>query len=404
MIKTCKLAALALAAVLSFGGAAGAGETKKEPAAPKQATLADGRIEEYIGTDRVAGYGIGDPIKVKLIFDLMSDSQYRAQHNQAPVRVTPAPALAPAAADPKAPAQSEAAGVEKVLMPKMLEWPMIEVEGLRMAVDTGKVTEQPSDVEVYRGATVETFPLSDGRRRIVVTMILTQYVTTQKEADGKTPKTQADVALDFSWAVASTPDGQPDWHAATSPELTFGIHLTADPNQTVPIEGDLSAKTSPHAAATPWLLGGSWIFLIPALAAVVLALVGRFNRRREATANEKTWAAIAAVCARASGDGEFRVEHYQHIFHILREHLHFYGITTTQALERVLQSADIDHEAGAYVFNQETVLFDSEKRLALAERTELLKQIAVLVPISAAQLDKVVALSEAIQDQERTSL
>lgn len=50
------------------------------------------------------------------------------------------------------------------------------------------------------------------------------------------------------------------------------------------------------------------------------------------------------------------------------------------------------------------MLFDSEKRLALAERTELLKQIAVLVPISAAQLDKVVALSEAIQDQERTSL
>lgn len=69
-----------------------------------------------------------------------------------------------------------------------------------------------------------------------------------------------------------------------------------------------------------------------------------------------------------------------------------------------MQSADIDHEAGAYVFNQETVLFDSEKRLALAERTELLKQIAVLVPISAAQLDKVLALSEAIQDQERTRL
>ncbi|MGU7719336.1 hypothetical protein, partial [Escherichia coli] len=87
--------------------------------------------------------------------------------------------------------------------------------------------------------------LPDGRRRVVITMLLTQYVTTQKEADGKTPKTQADAALDFTWAVSRLPDGQPDWHSATSPELTYGIHETADPNQTLLIEGDLSPKFSP---------------------------------------------------------------------------------------------------------------------------------------------------------------
>lgn len=189
----------------------------------------------------------------------MSDSQYRAEHNLPPVRVTPSAPLSRAAV-PKAPAQPDAAGAEKVLMPKMLEWPMIEVEGLRMAVNTGKVTEQPSDVEVYRGATVETFPLSDGRRRMVVTMILTQYVTTQKEADGKTPKTQADVALDFSWAVASTPDGQPEWHAATSPELTFGIHLTADPNQTVPSKVTSRLRPRPMRLPLPGFWGAAGSF------------------------------------------------------------------------------------------------------------------------------------------------
>jgi hypothetical protein len=389
--------AASLAVLLSFAGTAYADDAapaKKEPAAPKHVELVPGRIDEWIGTDRVADYAIGDPMKVTLVFELTPDSMYRKLHPDVaePRILPPSPLPSPAPAP-------EPANLAKVQLPTMLEWPVIEVEGLKMAAQSGKTTDQASDVEVYKGAEVQTYQLPDGRRRVVVTMVLTQYVTTQKEADGKTTKTQADAALDFAWAISLQPDGQqPDWHSATTPELTFGIHLSADPNQTQLIEGDLAPKSSPRAPAAYWFTFGSLPFVIPALLALGLAAVGRAGRRRELTRNERTWKKIGEVFKEAHAAGEFSIGHYQHIFHLLREHLRYYGITTTQALDKVATGVDgagkpINIEAGEYLFHQETVLFDPNKRIYASERGELFRNIALLVPIEDEKLEKILALA-----------
>jgi hypothetical protein len=229
-------------------------------------------------------------------------------------------------------------------------------------------------------------------------MVLTQYVTTQKEADGKTTKTQADAAMDFAWAISRQPDGQPDWHSSTTPTLTFGIHLSADPKQTQLIEGDLSSKSSPRAAAAYWFTFGSFPFAVPALLALGLLAVGRAGRQRELTRNERTWKKLGQVFKEAHAAGEFSIGHYQHIFHLLREHLRYYGVTTTQALEKVATGVDgggkpIDVEAGKYLFHQETVLFDPNKRIYASDRSELFRNIALLVPIEDEQLEKFLSLA-----------
>jgi hypothetical protein len=389
--------AASLAVLLSFASAAFADDApataKKEPQAPKHVVLVDGRIDEWIGTDRVADYAIGDPMTVTLVFELTPDSMYRAAHPNVPPPTVLPPSPVPAAAS-----SAPAGTVAKVQMPTMLEWPVIEVEGLKMAAQSGKTTDAPSDVEVYKGATVNTFELPDGRRRVVVTMVLTQYVTTQKEADGKTTKTQADAAMDFAWAISRQPDGQPDWHSSTTPTLTFGIHLSADPKQTQLIEGDLSSKSSPRAAAAYWFTFGSFPFAVPALLALGLLAVGRAGRQRELTRNERTWKKLGQVFKEAHAAGEFSIGHYQHIFHLLREHLRYYGVTTTQALEKVATGVDgggkpIDVEAGKYLFHQETVLFDPNKRIYASDRSELFRNIALLVPIEDEQLEKFLSLA-----------
>jgi hypothetical protein len=389
------LIAASLAALLSFAGAAHADDApaKKEPQAPKHVVLVDGRIDEWIGTDRVADYAIGDPMLVTLVFEITPDSMYRAAHPNEPPQTVLPPSPVPAA-----PPSAPAANVAKVQMPKMLEWPVIEVEGLKMAALSGKTTDAPSDVEVYKGATVTTDQKPDGRRRIIVTMTLTQYVTTQKEADGKTTKTQADAALDFAYAVSQEPDGQPDWHSASTPVLTFGIHQSADPNQTQLIEGDLSDKTSPRAPVMYWCFGLAALFGIIPLYAVVLAIVGRTGRQRELTRNERTWKKIGEVFKEANAAGEFKIGHYQHIFHLLREYLGIYSITTTQALEKVALGVDgngktIDVAAAEYLFHEETVLFDPNKRIDASDRGELFRNIALLVPIQDEQLEKYLALA-----------
>jgi hypothetical protein len=401
------LLASSLAVLLSFAGTAHADDAPaqaaatKEPLAPKHVILADGRIDEWVGTDRVAGYGIGDPMKVIIAFEITSNSMFRAQHPDVPpLKVLP-PLPAQAAADKiTAPgtAGDAATKIAKVQLPTMLEWPLINVEQQKMAAQTGKTTDDPSDVEVYKGAVVDPpILLPNGRRRIVVTMTLTQYVTTQKEADGKTVKTQADAAMDFAWAIASQPDGQPDWHSDTTPTLTFGIHQTADPNQTLLIEGDLAPKVSPVAPAA-YGVYLAWFFSIPAIATLVLAGIGRATRRRELSRNERTWAAIGQVFKRAHAAGEFSVGNYQQIFGILREHLHFQSITTTQALEQVATGKDnagkpIDVDAASYLFHQETVLFDPNKRIEVDERGQLFRNIATLVPVEAAELKKFLSLA-----------
>jgi hypothetical protein len=397
------LIAASLAALISLTGTATAADEtgtanapKKEPLAPKHVILVDGRIDEFIGTDRVAGYGIGDPMKVTLIFDITSSSMFLAQHPDAPPpAVLPPLPVSTTASQSNEPQPANTAVIQ---LPTMLEWPLIEVEGLKMAAQTGKTTSDPSDVEVYKGATVETYPLADGRRRVVVTLVVTQYITTQKEADGKTVKTQADVSMDFAWAISRQPDGQPDWHASTTPALTFGIHQTADPKQTRLIEGDLADKVSPHAIAAWWFTFGGLPFVIPAIIALLLAAVRRVSRKRELTRNEKTWTALGKVLEQAHSGGDFSVGHYQRIFAILREHLRYNSITTTQAIEYVKTGVDgigkpIDIAAGSYVFHQETVLFDPDKKIIAADRGELFRNIALLVPVETAELKQFLSLA-----------
>jgi hypothetical protein len=403
------LLASSLAVLLSFMGTAHADDAattttaaaRKEPIAPKHVILADGRIDEWIGTDQVAGYGIGDPIKVTIAFELTPNSMFRARHPDLPPPKVLPPLPAAAAADksqspgPNGPGNA-AANVAKIQMPTMLELPLINTEPLKMAAQARQTTDQPSDMEVYKGASVDTYALPDGRWRIVVTMVLTQYVTTQKEADGTT-KHQADAAMDFGWAVSRLPDGQPDWHSDRTPELTFGIHETADPNQTLLIEGDLSAKVSPVAAAANALFL-SLPFAIPALVVLGIAAFGRVLRRRELSRNERTWLAIGEVLKQAHAAGNFSVGHYQQIFGILREHLHFQSITTTQALEQVATGQDtagkpIDVAAATYLFHQETVLFDPNKRITSDDRGQLFRNIATLVPVEAAELMKFLSLA-----------
>jgi hypothetical protein len=392
------LIAASLAALLSFAGAAHADDApatapKKEPQAPKHVVLVPDRIDEWIGTDRVADYAIGDPMVVTLMFDITPDSMYRAAHPNVPPQMVLPPSPVPAG-----PSTAPAANVAKVQMPKMLEWPVIEVEGLKMAALSGKTTEAPSDVEVYKGASIKTYQMPDGRRRMVVTMTLTQYVTTQKEADGKTTKTQADAALDFAYATSQELDGQPEWHSATTPLLTFGIHQSADPNQTQLIEGDLSDKTSPRAQVMYWAFGLAVLFGIIPLWEVVRAIIGRTGRQRELTRNERTWRKLGEVFKEANAAGEFKIGHYQHVFHLLREYLGIYSITTTQALEKVATGVDgngkpIDVDAAKYLFHEETVLFDPNKVIDADDRSELFRNIAVLVPIEDEQLKKYLALA-----------
>src|SRR5271163_1346218 len=182
MTKVVKnVMALLLAGLFSFGGVALADDNapKKEPLAPKHNILVPGRIEYWIGTPRIAGYGIGDAMPITLVFELTPDALWRKQHPEAgPVKLLPplpeaTPAPAPAA-NPKAPRKP--ANIAKVQLPEMLDLPLIDVEGLKMADKTGKTTDQPSDVEVYRPADQKVYDMPDGKRRIVVTMVLTQYI------------------------------------------------------------------------------------------------------------------------------------------------------------------------------------------------------------------------------------
>jgi hypothetical protein len=386
--------ALLLATLLSYAGVAHADDNapKKEPLAPKHFIVSEGRIEGYIGTDRVAGYGIGDSMKITLVFELTPDWLWRKLHPDAgPVKLLPA---LPEPATPPPVKGRKPANVAKVQMPEMLEMPLVDVEGLKMADKTGKTTDKPSDVEVYQGADRKEYELPDGRHRVVITMVLTQYVTTQKEADGKTTKTQADAELDYTWAISRLPDTQPDLHSATTPALTYGIHETADPNQTLLIEGDLSAKASPVAPAAYYLTFGSLPFAIPALVALVMAAIGRATRKRALSKNQKFWKKIGEeVLADAQTKGAFEIMHYRMIFHKLRDVLGYYSISTTEALARLAAEKNIDQEAGAFVFNMETVLFNPERKTTGADRLELFRNLVRLVPIPDKEFDKVLSLA-----------
>ena len=363
MMNKYKYLALALVAMLSLAATARAAEDP-EPAAPKHAVLENGRIDVYIGTPRVSDYQIGDSIPITVVFDLTPDTMWRARQKP-PITVLPAQ---PAKAATEAPKDATGADVAKVQEPTIVEMPMIEVEGLKMSV----LSNQPSDVEPLTPAKVETFTLPDGRKRLVAKFYVVSYVTTQKK--------QVGVVADFMYAIAKLPYDQPDWHSASTPELPVGITTAATENQTLLLEGDLASKASPKAPAAYWFLYGSLPFAAPLLGALLMLGFSRATRTTELTRNQQTWLVLDQVTVDAAAAEGFELEHYRRIFYAVREHLDVLGMDTTQTLDMLGRRSDLDHEAVAYVFNRETLFFDSDRVITTEKHDKLMSSIAVLIP------------------------
>jgi hypothetical protein len=354
---------MSCAAVLSLAAAAHAADTPlPEPLAPQHATLEDGRIDVYIGTPRASDYQIGDSIPVKVVFILTPNSQIKLTQKAPPLVV---PGLAAAAAPASSP-ESAAVPVAKIEEPKILDMPMVQVEGLKMGV----VSDKPSDVELLAAGAPETYIRPDGSEMVVEDFYVTTYVTTQQ--------TQVGVSIDFMYAVYSQPDGQPDWKSTSTPELPIGITKAATDNQVQIQNGDMSDKVSPRAPAALWILLGSLPFALPMVAACGLLIYRRVTRARVLSRNEKTWVVLDAIVA--SAHGRLEMQHYRRIFYAIREHLGVLGMDTTQTLAALGLRPELDKQAVDEVFNQETLFFDPSRSVEAEEHESLLAAIALLIP------------------------
>lgn len=358
-IQTCLMAALVV--MLSLTGVAWAADAPAdlpEPQAPVKMKLEDGRVNVYVGTPRVSSYQIGDSIPVRIVFELMPDTVYKALHPvKPPVTVLPQVAH---------PAPAKEGDVAKPQPPVMLELPMIDVENLKMGVLTG----QPSDVEMLRNATVTRYQKNDGTVMVVVDFSVAAYVTTQK--------TQVGVSADFMYAVSKLPDGQPAYQSMTTTEMVVGLTKAATDNQTLLIEGDLSPKTSPRVPAAFWFLAVSPLFALPMVVSFAFIGYNMVTRKRAMTKNEKTWVTFDQVSHDAAG--AFSLEHYRKIFHALRAHFDVLGLDTTQTLSVLQARTDLNREAVDYVFNRETVFFDPNATISTEQHEKLIASLAILIP------------------------
>jgi len=353
--------ALLLATMLSFSAvhahADEAAANLPEPAAPQHATLNDGRVEVYIGTPRVSDYQIGDSIPVRVVFVLEPDAMFKARQKPAVVDATPSvvPNTTAATGDKAMP-----------VPPQLLDMPLVEVSGLKMGV----VTDKHSDVEPLVPATVKEYIRADGKKMVVATFYATTYVTTTK--------TQVGIVADFMYAIAKLPDGQPDWRSASTPELTVGITRSATPNQTLLVEGDLTAKDGPRIQAAYWFFYGSVPFGLPMVVALGFIFFYALTRERVLTRNELTWATLDGIIATAGG--HFTLEHYRRIFYALRDNLDVLGKDTTQTLQSLATRAGLDLTAVQDVFNRETLFFDPNKSITAAQHEKLMQSIGKLIP------------------------
>jgi hypothetical protein len=359
-----KYPALLLATMLSFSAMhAYADDTASaanlpEPAAPMHATLNDGRVEVYIGTPRVAAYQIGDSIPVRIVFILESDAQFKAAQAAKAVSDN-TPSVVPT---------TTVAGGDKAMPvpPAMLDWPLVEVSGLKMGV----VTDKPSDVELLVPATVQQYVREDGKKMVVAEFYATTYVTTTQ--------TQIGIAADFMYAVSKLPDGQPDWRSASTPEMPVGITRSATANQTLLLEGDLGEKPGPKAVAAQWAVWGSIPLAIPMVVALGLITFRRITRKRSLTRNERTWQTLDGIVESAAG--RFTLEHYRRIFYALRDNLDVLGKDTTQTLKSLSARAGLDLASVQDVFNRETLFFDPNKSITADQHDKLMQSIGKLIP------------------------
>jgi hypothetical protein len=365
-----------------------------------------------------------------------------------PAPAAPASAAQIAAAAPAPAGATAPADVAKVLMPIMLPVPQISLDGVIMSAGSGNLSAKVSDVEPLAANEPEEYdlpgkasppaqiglgtrmynwlshlikkdtkgqskaespvlvlpPAPVNGKRIVEKFWVTTYVTTQKVGDKageqdakpdakpeeKQPrpsKHQASFTVDFTVAFAMQPDGvQLDWRPATTPELTVGIHRSADEKQTQLEEGDLSPKVSPIAPAAYWLTYWSWPLALPMVATLLYFGFQSVRRKRTLTKTERKIAIIDQIVVDAGGT--LGRKELLEIYGVLRKDLRIRSMTTTDALrwlrseERKKQhpSEVLNEEAIELVFREETLFFDPDRPdLTPEECDALLTAIKVLL-------------------------
>lgn len=347
MFKTIRnflILALSLAA-LSLAGVAAAQDASKlpEPAAPNRATIADGRINVFIGTPRVNGYAIGDSIPVTIVFEMLPVTQ-----DQAPA----------AAVDSKG---------ERKPKPAPLAMPRVDIAGLKMQVQSA----DPLDVEMLTSATEIIRYERDGKEYLKVVFYVWQFVTTKQ--------TQVDVKADFMYAVNMLEDGQPDWHKASTPNLSVGIRKTATDNQVTILEGDIKLKASPRVPAAIYMLAGGTLLVMPLFAALAITGWRRYNRPRTLTANELVWLALDPVLAKA----EFELDDYKQIFFVLRRRFGVLSLDGHELISTLKKHPDlksVDPQTVELVFNKEAVFYAKSNKVPPEQLKEFIAGIKALVP------------------------
>jgi hypothetical protein len=354
-----------------------------------------------------------------------------------------AAAPAPAGTTPAAPVD-----VAKVQMPIMLPVPQISLDGVIMSAGSGNLSAKVSDVEPLAANEPEEYdlpgkgspPAPIGRvkqmynwlshlfkkdvkgqsqsqspvlvlppapvhgKRIVERFWVTTYVTTQKVGDPagqqdakpdakpeekqqRPSKHQASFTVDFTYAISMQPDGvQLDWRPATTPELTVGIHRSADEKQTQLEEGDLSPKVSPIAPAAYWLTYWSWPLALPMVATLLYFGLQSARRKRTLTKSERKIGIIDQIVVDAGG--ALGRNELRRIYAVLRKDLRLLSMTTTEAL-RWLRSEErkkqhpgevLNEEAVELVFSQEALFFDPDRPdLTPEECDALLAAVKVLI-------------------------
>lgn len=357
MITSFKRLILALSvAVFSLTGAALAQTSSSlpEPASPEKAKIEDGKINVYIGTPRVNGYGIGDSIPVTVVFEMI-----------------PAPAPEPKPAKPVDTADGASGKPERAPEPKLLAVPQVDVEGLKMQIQSAEAL----DVEMLTAATEVTRYSRDGKEYLKVVFYVWQFVTTKQ--------TQVDVKADFMYATRQLEDGQPDWRKASTPAIHVGIRKTATDNQTKLQEGDLTLKTSPRAAAASWFLVGGPVFFVPLVIGLGLFAYRRYMEPKKLSANEEAWLVLDRVIEAGSKAGAFTLAQYEEIFFALRKRfgvLDKDGDELFAALRKREDLASVNFADVERVFGIESVFYAKTGEITAEQQKSFIEGIKLIVP------------------------
>jgi hypothetical protein len=347
-----KIKALTLALALtafSLAGVAHADDSSTEPTAPAKATLENGRVNVYLGTPLVSGYAIGDSIPVTILFEMTPDNSAAAK----PAAVSPPKPEAPPAPSvptmsPNQPTGGQAPVVTTAPAPTPLVVPVVDVEGLKMQVQSSEAL----DVEMLKPASDPVIYERDGKVYLKVVYYVWTFTTVKQQT--------VDVKADFSYAVSKLEDGSLNWVKGATPTITIGTHKTATDNQTKMLEGNLKPRASSIAPATYIVLGGGVLMLLPLFAALALSGYRRVMQPKKLSGNAKFWTAIDPVLAEAKKEGKLSMAHYKRIFFKLREHFQVSskdGDELLAALAANEELANVDAALIKQVFDLESVFY-----------------------------------------------